>query len=459
MSLEELKKTTEELDKRVAQVEEQKKQVEQEQKAAVVKSTYPVAGNRTGSDEQRALMFFGCNHVKDLLNVNTGSPIYKHVPAELKSLVRELKANVDISRMISQIFYGEEGDTETRTGKVKGILSHPYGRSILSARLKSFGSTTPGAGDEWVPTAISSQYIEEYELERLVANKFRSVNMPTNPFELPVQTDVTKARIQAENATKTDANFGTGKLTFSATKLCEFMILPEELNEDSAPQILSLIRQDVVDAQGRAIESAILNGDDSAVHMDNDTAGGAADLADKAWKGLRKLALDNSANGSTIDFSGAAVDLTKLRNMRAAMGKYGVNPRELAWIVSPKVYTQMMKVDQVTTVDKFGSMATVLQGALSALDGIPILISEYGRDDVDATGVNSGAGPNTFSTILLVNHRRLYLGVRRPIKVRAVADPTPPNDRWLIASWWRGDYKGHTQSASEVSVALGYNVA
>jgi hypothetical protein len=37
-------------------------------------------------------------------------------------------------------------------------------------------------------------------------------------------------------------------------------------------------------------------------------------------------------------------------------------------------------------------------------------------------------------------------------------DPTPPGDRWLLASWWRGDFKGHTQSASETSVVLGRNV-
>ena len=143
--------------------------------------------------------------------------------------------------------------------------------------------------------------------------------------------------------------------------------------------------------------------------------------------------------------------------MRASMGKFGVNVRELVWLVSSKVYQQMVALAEVTTVEKFGPNATILSGALAALDGIPIVISEYIRDDVDATGVNSG-GPNTFSTVLLANHRRFYLGQRRPIRVKAVMDPTPPNDRWLLASWWRGDFKGHAQSASEVSVALGYNV-
>jgi hypothetical protein len=109
-----------------------------------------------------------------------------------------------------------------------------------------------------------------------------------------------------------------------------------------------------------------------------------------------------------------------------------------------------------------GPLATVLNGALAAFDGIPIVISEYMRDDVAATGFNTMAGPNTFSRIALVNRTRFYWAVRRPIRVKAVMDPTPPADQWLIASWWRGDFKGHTQgslsSGADVSVVVGYNI-
>ena len=120
---------------------------------------------------------------------------------------------------------------------------------------------------------MSSQYIEEYELSRGVTKLFKMINMPSNPFDLPIQKNVTNARIQAENTTIAEANFGTDKLTMDATKLTEFMILPEEMNEDSAPQILSLVRQEIVEAQGRASETAVMNGDDSATHMDDDTDG------------------------------------------------------------------------------------------------------------------------------------------------------------------------------------------
>jgi HK97 family phage major capsid protein len=280
--------------------------------------------------------------------------------------------------------------------------------------------------------------------------------MPSSPYTLPVQTDVTRARRQPESCDPADniasANFGTGEIVFDAEKHVEHMCLPEELNEDSAPDILRLVREEVTKAQLRAWEYAILNGDDSVTHMDADIT--ASTDSAKSWKGLRKLALDNSA---TKDFGAVALTTSNLRDMRTLMGKFGVRERELAWVVSPRVYQQMLNLEEVTSVEKFGPMATILRGALAALDGIPIVIAEDARDDLDATGVNT-APSDALSCVKLVNRTRFYFGNRRPIRVRATMDPTPPGDRWLLASWWRGDFQGHAQSASETSVVLGINV-
>lgn len=448
------------IETRIKTIEEKQKALEVDKENAIAKGSFMTASNSGNSDEKQALRYFGVPHVSKLLEVNVGHARFANVPAHLKHLVLELKRDVDVARMSQQILAGEPKDiSEDRPAHVKGMLDSYFGKNVLGAKLKAFGTGNAGEGLEWVPTAISAQYIEEYELQRQVASKFRQINMPTNPFKLPVQTSVTKARIQAEGAGLTGTNFGTTDIEFDAIKLTEFYPLSEELNEDSAPDILGLARSEVVEAQIRAVEAAILNGDDSLAHMDFDIAGGAANLAEKAWKGLRKRALDNSANGSLVDFLSGAATLPKLRSMREAMKKHGVNERELVYLVSTKVYNQMLSLPEVTTVEKFGPMATILKGALAALDGIPIVISEYQRDTVHDSGVNEDGEDNDKSVAMLVNHRRFYWGVRRPIRVKAVMDPTPPNDQWLIASWWRGDFTGHAQSVDEVSVVLGHNIA
>jgi len=459
-NLEQLEVQAKALEERMQKIEAQTKELDAAKLDIINKgqNMTPTVGQRSNSDEAKALVYFGVSHVKDLLSVNVGAEKFARVPDELKYLVLELKKSVDISRLQQQILGGQPLDREEQPAHVKGMLDSYYGKNILAPRIKAFGSTVSGAGDEWVPTGISSNYIEEYQLVRAVAENFRQINMPTNPFDLPVQTNKTKARIQAEGGGLAGTNFGTTKISFNAAnKLTEFYPLTEELNEDSAPAILELARQDVVTAQISAIESAIVNGC-TGTHMDADTEAGSAIASERIWNGLVKLGMDNSANGGNKSFAGAVASITLIRDMRAKMKKYGVNALELVWIVSPKTYNQFMGITEVTTVDKMGPNATIIKGSLANIDGIPIVISEYMRDDVAATGYNTALGPNTFSRILLVNKNRFYVGQRRPIRVKAIMDPTPPNDSWLICSWSRHDFKGHAQGASEVSVCVGYNI-
>jgi len=468
MTLEELERKNAELEKRIKAAEGKQKEAD-DARAHIIASQGAVGGHGVGgSDEVKALRYFGVGHVKQLLTVNTGDPMYKHVPAELKYLVRDLKKSFDISRMIQQTIGGEALDrgpvgADNFVGaSVKGVLDGSYyAKHVLAPKLKAFGSTVGGAGDEWVPTIVASQYIEEFELERQVMAQFRQINMPSSPFDVPIQTDLTVARRQPESCDPADnvasANFGTGKITLEAKKLVEFMCLPEELNEDSAPDILALVRSEVTEAQQRAFERAILDGDTTGPHMDTDVTGSVD--ARTTWKGLRKLALENSANGSTVDFGAVAATVVKLRDMRQAMAKFGVSESNLSFLVNSRGYHQLRSVPEVTTVEKFGPMATILRGALAGIDGVPIFISEWIRDDLDENGVNSATPANNTHTVIhLINRSRFMWGVRRPIRVRAVTDMTPPGDRWLVASWWRGDFKGHVQNATEVSSVLGIQV-
>lgn len=459
VEVEKLQKSVKDLNTR-AEAAEQK--VADLEKKAANNINQPTAGNSVNSDERKAMAYFGVNNVKSLLDVNVNHPRFTHVPVELKHIVKELKTSVDTARFIAQAFHGAPKDRFGKTDKqdqiaqVKNILETPYGRSELAPRLKAFGSTVSGGGDEWVPTMISSSYIDEYELDKQIEGRMVQIEMPSSPYELPVKSGVTKARKIAENTAITDTNFTTGKLTFTAKKLGEYFILPEELDEDSAVAIMPMAKDELVRAHLRAVESAIINGDDDGTHIDSDTQALGADVAEKLWKGLRRQALANGANGGTLTFSGAAVTKTGLRDMRANGGKFFVDPRQLAWIVGPQVYAQMLALDEVMTVDKMGPLATVLRGALAAYMGIPIIVSEHMREDLNATGVYDGT-TTTRGGILLVNEQRWYVGRRRPIKMALSAD-LPAQDRMLMSAYQRKDFVGHAQSASEVSVVYGYNV-
>ena len=153
-------KETEELKARAEAAEARVKDMEQSQ----MKAATATIGHRSDSDEARATRYFGVSHPKQLLSINTADSRWAGVPGECKHLVRELKKSVDVGRFVAQIFHGEGldkiGATEAqdRVTAIKGILDTAYGRDVLAPRLKAFGSTVSGAGDEWVPTAIASSY-------------------------------------------------------------------------------------------------------------------------------------------------------------------------------------------------------------------------------------------------------------------------------------------------------------
>ncbi len=156
------------------------------------------------SDEQRALRYFGCSSLKQLLDVNTGDTRFKGVPDELKYLVRTVKSEFDTARIVAQLFRGDKKDRLLPNGDeqlavCKSMLLTPYGKDVLTARLKTFGSTTSGAGADWVPTAVSSQYVQEFELEHSLDQKFRNINMPTNPYKLSVQKGVTGHQLRYDD--------------------------------------------------------------------------------------------------------------------------------------------------------------------------------------------------------------------------------------------------------------------
>ena len=460
--LEEILTNQKALQARVEAAEAKTKSLEEEKANLIASRGQTGTAGTSNSDEQRALRFYGKSHVKDLLEVNVGSPAYKHVPAELKHLVLNLKKAFDVGRFTSQMFHGDPLDfvsrdgAADRVGKCANLLNTYYGKQVLAPIVKAFGTSVSGSGAEWVPTGVATTYLEEYELARVLEGRFKLVNMPTNPFDQPTLKGVTKARIAGEGATNfAGADFGTDKIRFAAVKLEEFYPIPEELTEDSAPDFLAAARDEVVRAQERASESAIISGDSDGTHIDSDTQAGSASLAEKAWDGLRKLALANSANGATLDFAGA-VDETKLSTLLSRMGKFGSNPEELLIIAGPVVYNQLRYLDSVFTVEKFGPMATVLKGALMAWSGIPIVNSEHFREDLNESGVHDGVTA-TKAGIVVVNTSRFMVGQRRPIRIKLMPD-LPGSDRYLLASYRRVDYKGHVQDADEKSVVYGYNI-
>ncbi len=291
------------------------------------------------------------------------------------------------------------------------------------AETKALAAGAAGAGAELVPVGYSRRLWEELMLKLAVAGLHEVVNMPTSPYKFPVAMVDAQAFLVPESTSADqaaadkipDSQFSTAEFTLDAKKIATRIPLSEELREDSLIDVLGLIQRQVIDAVKRAIENAIINGDDSGTHMDGDVT--SATDPRKAFKGYRKI-----GEGNKVDFGGA-LDGDKFIALKSAMDKYGVDPDNMAWVVAPAIYFKMLALKDssgnplVITRDKYGAQATVITGELGRLFGSPIVVSQFVRTDLNNTGVYDGTTTDK-SVVIAVHAPSFVIGNRRDLQVR-----------------------------------------
>lgn len=382
-----------------------------------------VTGAKNNGMSEKAkgmLRNFGVKSMNDLVHVNTAEKKFAYLGAESVELVKTIKEQVDVAVMVSKMF----GIAVEETQIYKDELTHT---------LKAFGINAGNEGTDWIPTMVSSSYLEEYNLDRKVSGLFMEIKMPSNPYKFPVMSNGAIARKVGQSSATNKQVFKTDStITFDAVKLASRYELPEELSEDSAPDIIRVIRAELISGQEKALEIAILEGDtDGTMHnfsqlpdvaVNTTVASIAASTPETAFDGIRKRV---KGTAGFIDGLGAKIDETVLGKMRKSLGKFGVDPKQLAYISGVKIYSDLNQLDDVRTLDAYGPKATVLTGELANYEGTPIVVSEYLREDCDATGVNGAtAANNVFGSMVLVNRKRWFLGLRRAIQIKVESNKT-----------------------------------
>jgi len=172
----------------------------------------------------------------------------------------------------------------------------------------------------------------------------------------------------------------------------------------------------------------------------------------KLWLGLRAMAHDQSYTQDLSTFN-----ITNLRAMRSAMGKYGVRPGDLAWITSISGFlADLIDLPEVRTVDKYGVNATILTGELAKLDGIPVIISEWARENLNAAGVYDGVTTNK-TTLSLVNRNAFVMGERRKGSVQLLKELYAESDQDALIVRERVTFDPLFPIDSNESLQLGYN--
>ena len=291
-------------------------------------------------------------------------------------------------------------------------------------------STQAGFGDEWVPDLWSNQLWRRARLDNTILPLFRTIEMPSNPFELPIEgadptvyfvpetTAESELLLSGSGAVIPDSKIGSGKVQMSAKKLALRVGFSAELTEDSIIPIIPIYREQAERAIMNAIDHVLLNGDTTNTgtgNINSDDADPADTEKYLAFDGIRHSALVENTDNA-IDAGNVAPSLALARQARFAMAaQYAMRPSDIAYLAGGEVYAALLNMQQFLTMDVIGQQATILNGQIGQIDGSPVLVSaEYGLTEADGFKSDTGSN-NTYGQMSVVYRPNFYVGYRRRV--------------------------------------------
>lgn len=298
-------------------------------------------------------------------------------------------------------------------------------------------STQSGFGDEWVPNVWSADLWLRSRLDNVVFSRIRSVDMPSNPFELPVETTdptvykVAEATAETELTLDTssslipDSKVATTKVTLTAAKLGLRVGISSEVEEDSIIPFIANARRQALRALMDSIDNVILNGDTATTLNVNSDGESISDATRKylVFNGIIKNAIVTNTTNA-VNGAGAAPTLAKLRETRGKLlAAKAARVDELAWFVDFSTYLKLLAIDEVSSAANRGSVPTGVTGVLGGIDGINLFVSaEMALADTDGK-VTQTVNVTDTGRAVLVHLPSWIAGYRRRVQSSMIFHP------------------------------------
>ena len=225
---------------------------------------------------------------------------------------------------------------------------------------------------------VSTNIERDIQNELVLAPLFREIAMTSANMIIPILPDSGYAEFTSGSAVANDnldmrsaaygadAGVSMAERTLSTKKLISQSFLGNETEEDAIMPILPLIRESIVRSHAKGIENAILLGNHSTGVYTSGTFDGLITMA----------AADSDQTQSTTAVATDTVTAADLLSMRKNMGKYGVNPNDVVYIVSQAVYFQLLEDAEFQDANLVGDMATKLRGEIGQVFGSRILLCD-----------------------------------------------------------------------------------
>jgi HK97 family phage major capsid protein len=324
--------------------------------------------------------------------------------------------------------------------------------------IKALDTSTSGSGAELNYTDLSADLQTRLYLASDLAAALvrREIDMPTDPYKLPIKTVRTAFSLGSEAPSTDYTNYlaggspTTADITLDAAKIIGIARYSYEADEDSVVAMLPMLQQDLGEGAAASFESAVINGDNDGTHQDT---GGSytATSVESAFAGIRKAGI---AVG-VVDWSSGGVSKANFMGLRADMKKYGTNQRDLAIIVDSAGYVHLQAIEEAFRADARGAAntASVNTGMLPSFNGIPVIVSEAVPAGVTAAGIVASSG-NSYGTLIITNLSQWVVGRRRQFTVEVQPD-IRIQQNYVVASFRRAFVPKETASSSIPHTVIG----
>ena len=306
---------------------------------------------------------------------------FNEVLASFKKELEEKNEEMQKMRESKRVFGDREASTGdvTKWGKefmnahILGVMTGKgfdtaYGRSVFEKAGMAYDGTDPN-----IATEVSRQIEKEITLNLRTAQLFREVQINSASQVLPIQGDTNKAAWQTtpatagnlENRTQVAANtYQAKQVVLQAYRLISQTFMDNHVDEEVLVNLMPMLIDSVARAHARAVDDAILNG--------NGTFSGVEGFATASTGGALDLDGATLAAGNSATLTAAM-----LLQARKDMGKYGIMPEDVAYIVSQKRYYDLLADPEFADITDVGSdIATKITGTIGAVYGSPVIVSD-----------------------------------------------------------------------------------
>ena len=303
----------------------------------------------------------------------------EQVIAQYKSDLEEKSEEITKMRESKRVFGDRSHDGDLSKfgkdfmyGHLLGVMTGKGWETDYSKRLmqKAGINYTTNAGD--IAQEVSTQIEKEIMLELKLAQAFREITINSQTQVLPIQTDAGPAAWGANTDTAgnlenrpqvTNVQYNAQQVILKATRLISTTFMDNNIDEEVLVNLMPMLVESVARAHARAVDDAVLNA----------TSGGA-----QAFNGLEALAGTNAFVTTVVGSTGAnALLASDFLSARKLMGKYGMMPEDLVYVVSQNRYYDLIADAGFADITDVGSdMATKITGTVGSIFGTPVVVSD-----------------------------------------------------------------------------------